>query len=236
MRNTVIYPASTRLVLATVDQHAPRGVRLVRDARACGAQSEDGMKVPEELSTFIEDYWCPADHRDEQNATADATPIITGALWVALLKLSNGDDDRAGRAGLAACAKARRDEGRREPADSARAHGAGTAGVNSGDKPFSETKKRPKRNIIKKIGQRKENDDAEREPKACRSGCSCSRDGEWVCWPDCSGCSPCQLFHCGSGTLAAKGLQEMKQRQTADPQVPGWSLVNPHAVRFTADP
>jgi hypothetical protein len=31
-------------------------------------------------------------------------------------------------------------------------------------------------------------------------------------------------------------FREMKQRQFADPQVPGWVNVNPQAVLFTADP
>jgi uncharacterized protein YceK len=39
-----------------------------------------------------------------------------------------------------------------------------------------------------------------------------------------------------SQALYATALREMKQRQMADPQVPGWALVNPQAVRFTADP
>jgi hypothetical protein len=31
-------------------------------------------------------------------------------------------------------------------------------------------------------------------------------------------------------------FREMKQRQFADPQVPGWVNVNPQSVLFTADP
>jgi uncharacterized protein YceK len=39
-----------------------------------------------------------------------------------------------------------------------------------------------------------------------------------------------------SQALYANAMREMKQRQVADPQVPGWVLVNPQSVRFTADP
>ena len=48
------------------------------------------MTLSEHARGFSEDYWCPADRGDER-ASAQTTPLIDGALWVALLKLSNGD-------------------------------------------------------------------------------------------------------------------------------------------------
>lgn len=37
------------------------------------------------------------------------------------------------------------------------------------------------------------------------------------------------------GEQAAQALQAMKQRQQADPQIPGWAFVNPQQVRATID-
>ena len=33
-----------------------------------------------------------------------------------------------------------------------------------------------------------------------------------------------------------RAYREMKQRQFADPQIPGWANVNPQEILFTADP
>ena len=59
-----------------------------------------------------------------------------------------------------------------------------------------------------------------------------------------SGCAPFTTtqdapppsYSTESQALYAKGVQEMKRRRAADPQVPGWALVNPSDIRFTADP
>ena len=49
------------------------------------------MRLDSESRGFNEDYWCPTARSDDPAATAMASPVIDGALWVALLKLSNGD-------------------------------------------------------------------------------------------------------------------------------------------------
>ena len=49
------------------------------------------MTLSEQERGFTEDFWCPANSGSE-NAQANAsTPLLDGALWVALLKMSNGD-------------------------------------------------------------------------------------------------------------------------------------------------
>lgn len=48
------------------------------------------MTLAEQARGYSEEYWCPADAGGEKNSAASA-PLIDGALWVALLKLSNSD-------------------------------------------------------------------------------------------------------------------------------------------------
>ena len=50
------------------------------------------MTLGEHARGFTEDYWCPAGSNDESATTsASAAPVIDGALWVALVKMNNGD-------------------------------------------------------------------------------------------------------------------------------------------------
>jgi hypothetical protein len=52
----------------------------------------------------------------------------------------------------------------------------------------------------------------------------------------CSGFAPQALPVVDSQNAYDNAFREMKQRQFADPQIPGWVNVNPQAVLFTADP
>ena len=47
------------------------------------------MTLQEQTRGFSEDYWCPAD--SGAAAAAAPAPLIDGAVWIALLKMSNGD-------------------------------------------------------------------------------------------------------------------------------------------------
>ena len=49
------------------------------------------MRVDGDSRGFNEDYWCPTARSDDPTAAAMVAPVIDGALWVALLKLSNGE-------------------------------------------------------------------------------------------------------------------------------------------------
>ncbi len=47
------------------------------------------MNLQQQSQGFSEDYWCPADTR--ASAASAPAPLIDGAVWIALLKMSNGD-------------------------------------------------------------------------------------------------------------------------------------------------
>ena len=48
------------------------------------------MTFGEQVRGFSEEYWCPTDSCSANGAAA-AAPLIDGAVWIALLKMSNGD-------------------------------------------------------------------------------------------------------------------------------------------------
>ena len=47
------------------------------------------MNLQQHAQGFSEDYWCPADTGTA--AAAAPAPLLDGAVWIALLKMSNGD-------------------------------------------------------------------------------------------------------------------------------------------------
>lgn len=49
------------------------------------------MTPGEQERGYTEDFWCPASSGSESAQANASTPLIDGALWVALLKMSNGD-------------------------------------------------------------------------------------------------------------------------------------------------